>query len=930
MNALLTAFRRALGLGVMLACVTLPLGVSARAADGSRSVDVMSASTLEPAQTPADLVQPVLQNEASLEYPDSLLEIDPRPEGKVVVRFVVGVDGVPKELEIAQPVHPQLDSLALEAVASLRYAPATYKGQPVEVVIAIGLDIVAPVPPPPAPPEAPSLEVDPATAGESESEGAGDDVAQDQPSDSGPVRIQGELLRAGQRLPIKGATVLAIPAPEDAKPGKVRGAPLQDEEVFAWEVSTTTADDGRFELAGVPDGSVRLVFVAVGYERLEYIARLVEGELLEGKYFLRPLSNNPYRTVVEDSRDDEPEVTRRTISLEEINTIPGTQGDALKAIQNFPGIARAPFGSAFLVIRGSAPEDSATFLAYHEIPLLFHFGGITSVFNSDILKQIDFIPGNFDSRYGDALGGVVNVVPRKGRRDGFHGYVDSDIFDTGLLFEGPIKKGSFILSGRRSYIDAILPLALPDDAGVNFTLAPRYWDYQALFDYPVSGGDFTARAFGSDDRTVLLFAGANDEQADARDRFEQAVYFHRADLSYEKRSGPWEFLLTPSYLHSKFDVAAIDAFKFNLTFNTISTRAEIARRFSRRLKVRVGTESIATQFKIDVTVPGESTGGASDTGSLFTSAKGWRLTPALYSTVTIQATDRFTIFPGVRVTYYSAPINKATVDPRMRFIWNLADRTTLKGGVGLYSQAPTPQETNETFGNPDLLPETSMQASVGVAQGFEGDWNLEVTGFYKQIWDSIVATQALTLPQSGNLGPRVLSNAGIGRTYGAEVLLRKSLTRNFYAWLSYTLSRGEIRDVPGGDFSVVDFDQTHILTLIGSYKFPRDWQLGARFRLVSGNPTTPIVNGVFDSETGAYRCIEGARNSDRIKNFHQLDLRVDKRWYSKRAEISLYLDIQNAYNRRNVEFRNYAFNCQSFAPITGLPIIPSIGTRIEF
>ena len=96
------------------------------------------------------------------------------------------------------------------------------------------------------------------------------------------------------------------------------------------------------------------------------------------------------------------------------------------------------------------------------------------------------------------------------------------------------------------------------------------------------------------------------------------------------------------------------------------------------------------------------------------------------------------------------------------------------------------------------------------------------------------------------------------------------------------------------------------------------------------NPPAPSVNRVLDSATGAYRCIEGARNSDRIKNFHQLDLRVDKRWYSKRAEISLYLDIQNAYNRRNVEFRNYAFNCQSFAPITGLPIIPSIGTRIEF
>lgn len=921
---------RALQLCVATAVMAQPAIAFASNAEETSGSSTMSETTLVQPAAPEELVQPVLNNKASLEYPASLLELDPRPGGKVVVRFVLGIDGIPKELEIAEAVHPELDARALEAVGALRYTPATYRGEPVEVVLVIGLDIVAPerASPNGAMPGRALPDGD-ATGGDANTNGDAT-ASETSTTDASPVRVQGALLRAGQRMPIKGATVLVVPARVDAKIGKVRTASIDDGESFAWEVSASTDDDGRFELSGVPDGPIRLVFVAVGYERLEYIARLDEGVLLEGKYFLRPLSTNPYRTVVEDTRDDEPEVTRRSISLEEINTIPGTQGDALKAIQNFPGIARAPFGSAFLVIRGSAPEDSATFLAYHEIPLLFHFGGITSVFNSDILKQIDFIPGNFDSRYGDALGGVVNVVPRKGRRDGVHGYIDSDIFDTGVLLEGPIKKGSFILSGRRSYIDAILPLAIPDDAGINFSLAPRYWDYQALFDYPVSGGDFTARAFGSDDRTVLLFAGANDDQSDARNRFEQAIYFHRADLSYEKRSGPWEFLLTPSYLHSKFDVAAIDAFKFNLTFNTISTRAEIARRFSRRLKVRVGTESIATQFNIDVTVPGETTGGASDTGSLFTTASGWRITPALYSTVTIQATDRFTLFPGVRFTYYSAPINKATVDPRVRFMWNLADRTTLKGGVGVYSQAPSPQEVNETFGNPELMPETSMQASVGVAQGFEGEWKLEVTTFYKQIWDSIVATQDLELSQGGRLGPRILSNAGLGRTYGAEVLLRKALTRNFYAWLSYTLSRGELRDAPGADFSVVDFDQTHILTLIGSYKFPRDWQLGARFRLVTGNPTTPIVNGVFDSETGSYRCIQGARNSDRIKTFHQLDLRVDKRWYAKRAEISLYLDIQNAYNRRNVEFRNYAFNCQSSAPITGLPIIPSVGTRIEF
>src|SRR5690606_11179096 len=151
------------------------------------------------------------------------------------------------------------------------------------------------------------------------------------------------------------------------------------------------------------------------------------------------------------------------------------QGDALKAIQNFPGVARAPFGIGLLVIRGSDPTDSAVFLGEHEIPQLFHFGGLTSVLNADVISQIDYIPGNFDARYGDAIGGVIDVKTRPGRRDGYYGYVDSDLFDTGVMVEGPVGKGSFVLSGRRSYIDLLLPAVLPDDAGLEVAVASRYY-----------------------------------------------------------------------------------------------------------------------------------------------------------------------------------------------------------------------------------------------------------------------------------------------------------------------------------------------------------------------------------------------------------------------------------------------------------------------
>ena len=643
------------------------------------------------------------------------------------------------------------------------------------------------------------------------------------------------------------------------------------------------------------------------------------------QWYLRPLNDNPFRTTVEVEREEMVEVTQRSISVEELGKLPGTQGDALKALQNFPGVARSPFAGGLLVIRGSAPEDSAVFLGYHEIPTLFHFGGLTSVFNSDILTGIDFIPGNFDSRYGDATGGVINVTPRAGRRDGYHGYVDSDLFDTGVLVEGPVGKGSFILSGRRSYIDFILPRVIPDSAGLNFTLAPRYYDYQAIFDYPVSGGNLTARAFGSDDRTVLAFAGPNDVSEDERNGIETTQWFHRADLLYEKHEGRWDFLVTPSYQRNYTSIGAFGFFNLDITADIVSARAEVSYRLSKRARFRVGTEYLSATSDVAVEAPqfeGDETAVSTFKGTVFQ--------PALYSTVTLAPTEKLMFFPGVRMTAYAGLMDAVVVDPRIRFAWNVADRTTIKGGFGQYSQAPQPFELSDGFGNPNLGPERSLHSSLGVAQGFDNDISLEVTGFHKYLWDLSTGSETL-IARAGNPTPEFFANTQFGRIYGMELLFRKDLTRNLFGWVSYTLSRSQRKNTKDGEWFNFDFDQTHILTLIASYKLPYNWQIGARFRFTSGNPFTACTDSYFDASAGFYQCIEGDFNGARLPPFHQLDLRVDKTWIKDLWRFTLYLDVQNAYNNlQNVEFQNYSYNFQQSQPITGLPILPSIGLKAEF
>lgn len=877
------------------------------------------------------LVEPVLLNRAEIAYPEQLRELSPPPQGRVVVKFVVGVDGAPRELEVTQGVHAELDALAVAAVASLRYAPGLISDRPVEVVKSMGIDFAAP-PPTSKEPGAPKVEVKPAEASETTVAAPEGPVDVDEGvAGKGPVRLTGVLLEAGQRTPVVGASVLVVPAADDAEVGEVTKKEYGEQPAPKWTLRAITRADGSFEIRGAPDGKVRVVALAQGFDRFEQVEALTKGSRVEVKYFQRRLVVNPYRTVVSSRRSEPEEVSRRTISVQEINNLPGTQGDALKAIQNFPGVARPPFGAGLLVIRGAAPSDSRTYLGYHEIPQLFHFGALSSTFNSDIIAQIDFIPGNFDSRFGDAIGGIINVNPRKGRRDGFHGYVDADIFDAGVLIEGPVGKGSFALSGRRSYIDGVLRVAVPEDAGLGLTQAPRYYDYQALFDYPLGGGEFSVRWFGSDDRFKAVAKPPNDTMDTGNNSASTAILFHRFDLVYRKQDGPWDFLITPSFNYSALRGKFGDQFEFDFPNTGFSFRAEAARQLSGNAAIRVGTEMQAGRYEISAKAPsfpaeaGLGSTGVYNIGDLTQSYA----TPALYTTATIKLGEKFTLLPGGRVSYYAIQLKKLAVDPRVRFMWEVGESTTIKGGVGLYSQSPDILNLNPLWGNPRASLERGIHTSLGVAHKFEDiGLDVEATGFYKYVFDRSTSSNRLITAPDGTIRLENFANQGVGQIFGGEFLVRKALTKKLFGWISYTLMRSLIKANPAAEYRPFNFDQPHILTLIAVYKLPKNWQVGGRFRLVSGNPTTLYSDSVYHADRDSYEPVSGTPG--RLPTFHQLDLRVDKTFVFKRVMMNVYLDVINVYNRQNGEAIVYSYNLQNNQVQAGLPIIPSLGMRLEY
>ena len=177
-----------------------------------------------------------------------------------------------------------------------------------------------------------------------------------------------------------------------------------------------------------------------------------------------------------------------------------------------------------------------------------------------------------------------------------------------------------------------------------------------------------------------------------------------------------------------------------------------------------------------------------------------------------------------------------------------------------------------------------------------------------------------------------LEPIGSGRAYGSELLLRYKPGNGgrFFGWVAYTLSRSERKDNDAEDYYRYDYDQTHIVTALASYKLGRGWQIGGRFRYVTGSPYTPEIGGTVDYDAGTYAPVSSlSRNSKRLPAFHQLDVRVDKTWQFQSWALSAYLDVQNAYNHKQTESIGYNFDYSQTSATRGLPILPIVGIRGE-
>lgn len=759
-------------------------------------------------------------------------------------------------------------------------------------------------------------------------------AAPEQPEQAG---LSGRVIEAGgSRIGVAGAVVMIVDAPANVVPGKRAREPL-DPAAITWTRRAETDADGNFAIAEIPVGKARVVIVAGGYARLEQWAEIhANTDRNQLDLYVRPEAGE-YRTVVRSERPSQYAVEpEHVIDGQEARHYAGSGDDPLLAAQNLPGIARSPVGFGMLGFRGGDPNETGVYLDGHPVPRAFHVVPIASVLPAQMIGRVQMSPGNYGAAFGGYGGGLVEIESRPGGRDGVHGQAHIDLYDFGSTVEGAVGDGSVHVGIRRSHIGEILgridnlPVPVPD-----------FWDYLARFDYPVRPGhDLTVRALGAGDRLT---------EADVLDF---GASFHRFDLEYRRTTDDWRVLLSPSL--------RLDSSKLHQGVVGLRRRAQVYSfrlAFTRRnlapwLKLEFGTDVVAERWRrrdsVDsymsyggpVEATSEDSNGNQLRAGVWLSAPlefgAWRLTPSLRANL-----FAYTDYPTLRL------------DPRVDLRGRVHPRIELFAALGMYSRpvvvaraedsdlieqggflgdgvANVPSYLIEYFEpgvdtDVDSRSATAtyvIHASAGMQVSLPWDVEARATGFWREGLPTTVDRSAPAEPHY----------FGRRRSMGLELLLRRSLASGVLdGWIGYTLMWARVGQKDGTWLPAV-FDQRHNFVALLSTELPKGFRLGLRFRVGSGNPQTPVVGREIFAQAGQwyYRPLRAPRGTTYQPLFHQLDLRIDKRWTRDRTSVTAYLDVQNVYNQIYPEIWIYTTDWSDRRSLLGLPIYPSLGVQVDF
>ena len=526
----------------------------------------------------------------------------------------------------------------------------------------------------------------------------------------------------------------------------------------------------------------------------------------------------------------------QTLGSSELQQLRGLlTNDPFRAVQALPGVATGDDFRSEFAVRGLGVsrmnftfEGVSTPLLVHTVQEIRETGSVAMI-NADVLSEATLLSGAYPERYGNRLGAELDFRMREGSRERLQSHVAVSATDAAAVVEGPIgslKKGSWLASVRKSYLDFVIEKLYPDQE-LGFSFA----DAQGKLVYDVTPRQqvqlaITAGASTLKRRPDLLLPG---DLSTGTNQSVVGVF-------------SWRYLPSPSL--SVTNRAAVTA----NTFQNVSIAGpELDNGRSHDLLERVDAV-YSPSTNVAVETGGEvrrSTGALRDARLGIATfqvrdsfdAAAWEL--SAYAQMRVKLPGGATIVPGVRADRWTLT-GHAAASPWIDGSWPITSALTLRGGAGIYRQDPTFDQVAGLRGNPSLSAERAYQADAGVEGRVTRTVRWQMTAYDREDRDMIRLPDAeVRLIGDFAAGPSTRSryvNALDGFSRGVELLVERKSPNGLSGWVSYSLGFARDHDRTTGETFWSDFDQRHTINLYGNYRLSDRSSVGARFRAGSNFP----------------------------------------------------------------------------------------------
>ncbi|WP_086543170.1 TonB-dependent receptor [Algoriphagus antarcticus] len=707
--------------------------------------------------------------------------------------------------------------------------------------------------------------------------------------------------------------------------------------VMRSELGAISDENGFYEITKVPPGLYNVRVSFVGFKtKTQFEIQVNLAKPVQLDFDLSEDASELSEVVVssEYSRSEETPLSVRKLNANEIERYPGGNRDISRVIQSLPGVASTPSFRNDILIRGGAPNENKFFIDEIEVPVINHFatqgssGGPVGILNVNLIKNVDLIAGGFPANRMDALSSFFEFQLKEGRRDKMATQLTVGASELTLSNEGPIgEKTTYLLSARRSYLQGLFKL-------IGLPFLPTFNDFQLKTTTKINEKtELTFIGVGAIDKFALNEDVPDEEsQEDRESRLylldvlpvqNQWNYATGLKLKRFRENGFWTFVMSRNMLnnHAVKYAGNDESSEENLLYDYLSQESENKFRaensiFKKGFTVKYGVNYEYSRYFIKNF--DRSVLASSEEVINVESTSNFNLYGGFVSASKYFYDERLLITGGVRMDgadfgkTAKNPFNQ--VSPRVSFSYQLKPNLFATANAGIYYQKPSYTVLGFKDSNGELINQVNDVRFIRNSQLIAGiellipekNRRLTAEAFYKKYsnYPSSVRN-GISLANLGAdfgvIGNEPVESNSEGRAYGLEMLAQQRLFNNFYGIASLTLVRSEFTNPNTDGYIASSWDNRFIVSLTAGKRFGNNWEIGARWRFLGGTPYTP-----YDFEESSLIRNWDLRNQPildftqinavRLQGFHQMDVRLDKKYFFKKWNLNWYVDIQNAYN----------------------------------